>query len=51
MLDVMYEIPSSDNIEKCIITEDTVLNNAPPTIVYSESQKTKKRAKKSESVS
>lgn len=51
MLDVMYEIPSSDNIEKCIITEETVLNNAPPTIVYSESQKTKKRAKKSESVS
>ncbi|AEF17852.1 MULTISPECIES: ATP-dependent Clp protease ATP-binding subunit ClpX [Thermoanaerobacterium] len=51
MLDVMYEIPSSDNIEKCIITEETVLNNAPPTIVYSESQKTKKRVKKSESVS
>ncbi|MEG6566288.1 ATP-dependent Clp protease ATP-binding subunit ClpX [Thermoanaerobacterium saccharolyticum] len=51
MLDVMYEIPSSDNIEKCIITEETVLSNAPPTIVYSESQKTKKRVKKSESVS
>jgi ATP-dependent Clp protease ATP-binding subunit ClpX len=51
MLDVMYEIPSSENIEKCIITEETVLHNAQPTLVYSDVQKTKKRIKKSESVS
>ncbi|AEM78189.1 ATP-dependent Clp protease ATP-binding subunit ClpX [Thermoanaerobacter wiegelii] len=51
MLDVMYEIPSSDNIEKCIITEDTVLKKAPPTLVYSDAQKAKKKIKKTESVS
>ncbi|AIS51822.1 ATP-dependent Clp protease ATP-binding subunit ClpX [Thermoanaerobacter kivui] len=51
MLDVMYEIPSSDNIEKCIITEETVLKKAPPTLVYSDVQKTKKKIKKAESIS
>jgi len=51
MLDVMYEIPSSDNIEKCIITEETVLKKAPPTLVYSDAQKAKKKIKKTESVS
>ncbi|MDP9751706.1 MULTISPECIES: ATP-dependent Clp protease ATP-binding subunit ClpX [Thermoanaerobacter] len=51
MLDVMYEIPSSENIEKCIITEETVLKKAPPTLVYSDAQKTKKKIKKTESVS
>ncbi|HHW58039.1 MAG TPA: ATP-dependent Clp protease ATP-binding subunit ClpX [Clostridia bacterium] len=51
MLDVMYEIPSNDNIEKCIITEETVLMKAPPTLVYSEAQKAKRKVKKTESVS
>ncbi|MBT1279294.1 ATP-dependent Clp protease ATP-binding subunit ClpX [Thermoanaerobacter sp. CM-CNRG TB177] len=51
MLDVMYEIPSSENIEKCIITEETVLKKAPPTLVYSDAQKAKKKIKKTESVS
>lgn len=51
MLDVMYEIPSSENIEKCIVTEETVLNNAQPTIVYSDAQKVKKKIKKTESAS
>ncbi|MGB9679848.1 MAG: ATP-dependent Clp protease ATP-binding subunit ClpX [Thermoanaerobacteraceae bacterium] len=51
MLDVMYEVPSNENIEKCIVTEETILNNAQPTIVYSEVQKTKKKIKKTESVS
>lgn len=51
MLDVMYEIPSSENIEKCIVTEETVLNNARPTIVYSDAQKVKKKIKKTESAS
>lgn len=51
MLEVMYDIPSCDNIEKCIITEETALKSAQPTLVYSEVQKTKKRIKKSESAS
>lgn len=33
MLDIMYEIPSRDDIEKCIITEDTVLKATEPKLV------------------
>jgi ATP-dependent Clp protease ATP-binding subunit ClpX len=46
MLDVMYEIPSRDDIEKCIIIEDTIVKSAEPTLVYSETT-AKKRSKKS----
>ncbi len=30
LLDIMYQLPSLENIEKCLITKDTVLNNAEP---------------------
>ncbi|WP_085523205.1 ATP-dependent protease ATP-binding subunit ClpX [Tuberibacillus sp. Marseille-P3662] len=33
MLDVMYDLPSRDDIEKCIITKDTVEGNTRPTLV------------------
>lgn len=33
MLDVMYDIPSKNNIEKCIITKETVFDNQPPTLI------------------
>src|SRR5438309_539093 len=33
LLEVMYEIPSTPDIEKCVVTEDTVLKGAPPTLV------------------
>ena len=46
MLDIMYEIPSRDDIEKCIITKDTILNSAEPTLLISDIKK-KGRAKKS----
>jgi ATP-dependent Clp protease ATP-binding subunit ClpX len=36
MLDVMYEIPSKHNIEKCIITKDTVTKDKDPILVYKE---------------
>lgn len=39
MLDVMYDIPSADNVEKCIITSDTVINNQQPELVYGEQRK------------
>ena len=38
MRDIMYEIPSNPNIEKCIITENTVLNNAGPEIITNENK-------------
>lgn len=30
MLDIMYTLPSMDNIEQCVITRETVLDEAPP---------------------
>ena len=29
----MFDIPSNEKIEKCIITKDTVVNNAGPEII------------------
>jgi ATP-dependent Clp protease ATP-binding subunit ClpX len=33
LLDVMYDIPSTPDIEKCVVTKETVLKEAPPTLV------------------
>ena len=38
MRDIMFEIPSNPNIEKCIITKDTVLKNAGPQTVINENK-------------
>ena len=34
MTDIMYDIPSNDSIEKCIITEKVVNKEEPPTFIY-----------------
>jgi len=34
MLDVMYEMPSRDNIRECIISEEVVLRKKDPILVY-----------------
>lgn len=39
MRDIMYEIPSNDKIEKCIITEETVKNLKEPKIIINENKK------------
>lgn len=46
MLNVMYDIPSRDDIEKCIITKDTILNHQEPVVVISDTQKPRKAVKK-----
>jgi len=46
MLDVMYDIPSTDNVEKCIITRETVLNNQQPNLVLGEQRKSLPSVKK-----
>ena len=33
MRDIMFEIPSNNKIEKCIITKETVENNEPPKLI------------------
>jgi len=37
MLDIMYELPSMENVDKCVITRDTVLEGAKP--IYIEAEK------------
>ncbi|MFT9497693.1 ATP-dependent protease ATP-binding subunit ClpX [Anaerosolibacter sp.] len=51
MLDVMYDIPSRDDIEKCIVTRETVENNTEPTLVLSDAKKRKSKKKKEETAS
>ena len=36
MRDIMFEIPSTPNITKCIITRNTVINKARPEIITGE---------------
>ncbi len=45
MLNVMYEIPSRDDIDKCIVTKESILEHKEPNIVYLEpgSKKTVKK--------
>jgi len=40
MLDIMFDLPSHDNVEEVVISEDVVLNNESPLLVY----KTQKQA-------
>ncbi|MBU5677219.1 ATP-dependent Clp protease ATP-binding subunit ClpX [Alkaliphilus sp. MSJ-5] len=52
MMDIMYEIPSRDDIDKVIITEDTIVNGSEPTIILKTLDKTnldKKNSKESAS--
>jgi len=57
MLDVMFDIPSSTNIEKCRISKETIMNNQTPVLIVNENKKSirksagKKPRVKRESVS
>ncbi len=39
LLDVMYELPSQQNVVKVVIDENTITNGAKPLLIYSESAK------------
>lgn len=45
ILDIMYDIPSREDIEKCVITKETIENKVEPTLVLSDRKK-KSRSKK-----
>ncbi len=34
MLDVMYEIPSQQDIKECLISEDTIIKKERPILIY-----------------
>ncbi len=40
MLDVMYEIPSQKGIKECLITEDTVVKNEKPILIFEKQAET-----------
>ena len=46
MRDIMFDIPSNEKIEKCIITKDTVLNNAGPKIIENPNKVKKVRSER-----
>jgi len=39
MTDIMYDIPSRDDVKKCIITKETIENGAQPTLITGEENK------------
>lgn len=47
MTDIMFEIPSNSKIEKCIITEETVVNKENPQLIINENKDVKNVVKKS----
>ena len=50
MLDIMYSLPSEENVSKCIITKDTVSKKKAPELIY-KSEKDKKLIEAEQSVS
>jgi len=43
MLDIMYEIPRRNDIAKCVVTKEVILNHEDPIIVTSDRKKGKKK--------
>ena len=39
MLDIMYELPSVENVKECVIGEDVVLNKEDPILLYEQTKK------------
>jgi len=50
MLEIMFEIPSRDDIKKCVVTKETVENKQNPTLVLTDASK-KLKKKEEESAS
>ena len=46
MRDIMFDIPSNPNIEKCIITKQTILENEAPDIVINNNKQKQQKGKK-----
>ena len=46
MRDIMFDIPSNPNIEKCIVTKDTVLNKEAPTLVINSNRQVEEKKEK-----
>ncbi|NLP46020.1 MAG: ATP-dependent Clp protease ATP-binding subunit ClpX [Epulopiscium sp.] len=49
MLDIMYDVPSNQQIEKCIITSDVIQEKGGPVLTYNENRQPIKRPRKKRS--
>jgi len=39
MLDIMYELPSAENVKECVIGEEVVLHKEAPILLYEQTKK------------
>ncbi len=46
MTDIMYEMPTMENLEKCIITKDTIENHSDPMFIINADKKSLKKSKR-----
>ena len=46
MRDIMFDIPSNPNIEKCIVTRETVEEKKAPKLIINENKETSKKQEK-----
>jgi ATP-dependent Clp protease ATP-binding subunit ClpX len=46
MRNVMYEIPSREDVEKCVVTKETIENDSEPTLVFVDPSRKKKPKQK-----
>ncbi|HIJ79408.1 MAG: ATP-dependent Clp protease ATP-binding subunit ClpX [Desulfobulbaceae bacterium] len=44
MLDIMYELPSKENVRECVISEQVILSGDYPVVLYDNEEKSKKSA-------
>ncbi len=43
LLDIMYKIPSTENVKECVVSEDVVLNREDPILLYEQEQESTKQ--------
>lgn len=39
LINIMYEIPSIDNVKECVVNEEVVLNDEDPILLYEQTKK------------
>jgi ATP-dependent Clp protease ATP-binding subunit ClpX len=39
MLDIMYDLPSLENVKECVVSDDVVLNKEDPILLFEQAKK------------
>ncbi|HLC30122.1 MAG TPA: ATP-dependent Clp protease ATP-binding subunit ClpX [Dehalococcoidia bacterium] len=45
LLDIMYELPSREDVEKCVVDQDTILKGTPPSLITRSSHDTEREVR------